>query len=215
MPDITVNCPSVNDEIYVTFKEPVNFYIKNKFNLNELTVKLKVISIISMKDTIRNDLRDPYTDFYIPAGISEVEYKKDLVDNVPMLSFSYTDTRNVERFIRCPLNYVDSIASVTNITYQNKLLIIDLNRLPMEVDLTSLFPALSDFITSHTGITPELKEVGIGPTEMVDHIEHEMRETIRSNMITVQKTLHTQLDEITLKHNELLNRLQVLGITLN
>jgi hypothetical protein len=215
MPDVTVSSLSVGQESYFTFKEPVNFYIKNKFNLNELTVKLKVVSIISMKDTIRNDLRDPYTDFYIPAGISEVEYKKDLVDNVPMISLTYIDTRNVERFIRCPLNYIDSVASITNIPYQNKLILIDLNRLPVDTNVTELFSDLSDYIESRIGITPALKEVSVGNTEMVDHLEHETRETIRGNMVTVHKTLHTQLEEITLKHTELLNRLQVLGITLN
>ena len=88
MPDITVNTPSIGLHAYFKFKEPINTYLKNKFNLDSLTIKLKVISIINMKDMIRNDLRDPFSEIYVPAAISEVEYKKDLVDNVSIISFS-------------------------------------------------------------------------------------------------------------------------------
>lgn len=214
MPDITVQIPSVGMEGFFNFKEPINYYLRNKFNLNSLSVKLKVVSVISMKDTIRSDLRDPFSDLYAPAGITETDYKKDLVDNVPIISFTFKDSRGVERFIRSPLNYIESISSVTNIEYLNKLIIIDLNRLPNEVDTTIFFDELKDFIETRLGIIPVIKEVSVGNVELVDNVEHETRETIRKNMVTVYKTLNTQLEEITLKHDQLLQRLQAMNITL-
>ena len=125
MSEITVNVPSIGTIAYFTFKEPINYYIQNKFNFNSLSTKLKVISIISMRDMIRNDLRDPYTEIYLPASISEVDYKKDLIDNVPIVSFSYRDKNGIERYIRSPLNYIDSISDITNIDYINKRAGID------------------------------------------------------------------------------------------
>jgi len=215
MPEITVNIPSVGLEAYFTFKDPINIYLKNKFNLDSLTTKLKIISIISMKDMIRNDLRDPYTELYVPANISEVEYKKDLLDNVPIVSFSFRNIDGIEKFIRSPLNYIDSISNITNVEYLNKLLVIDLNKLPKDVDTTIFFTDLSDFIESRLGLVPSIKEVNIGDVELVSQTEHETRETIRANMITVYKTLSVQLQEITLKHDQLLNRLQTMGIVLS
>lgn len=214
MPDMTINTPSVGLEAYFTFKDPISYYIKNKFNLNSLSMKLKVISVISMKDMVRNDLRDPYTELYEPATISEVEYKKDLIDNVPIVSFSYTDRLGVERYIRSPLNYIDTVSNISNIEYNNKLIIIDLNKLPNELDTSIHFSDLSDFIESRIGIVPEIKEVSIGNAELVDTVENVTRETIRKNMVTVYKTLQIRLEEAELRHDQLLQRLTALGISL-
>ena len=214
MPDVTINVPSINTEAYFKFKEPINYYLRNKHNLNSLSMKLKVVSIVSMKDMIRNYLRDPYKEIYAPAGISEVEYKKDLLDNIPIVSFSYRDYKDVEKYILSPLNYIESISSVSNKEYINKLIVIDLNRLPKEFDTTIFFTDLADFIESRIGIRPEIKEVAVGKIELISQEEHEMRETIRTNMVTVHKTLKTQLEEANLRYDQVLQRLQVLGISL-
>ncbi len=215
MPDITVSIPNVGMQAYFTFKDPVSYYIRNKFNLNTTAIKLKVISVISMKDTIRNDLRDPFTDLYSPAGISEVDYKQDLIDNVPVVSFSFRDSEGIERYVRSPLNYIERISSVSSIEYMNKLIVIDLNRLPKEVDTTLFFEDLKDFVMQRLGVVSEIKEVSVGETEMVDHTEHTTRETIRKNTATVHKTLQTQLQEAQLRSDQILLRLQELGITLD
>jgi len=214
MPDVTINVPSINTEAYFKFKEPINYYLRNKHNLNSLSMKLKVVSIVSMKDMIRNYLRDPYKEIYAPAGISEVEYKKDLLDNIPIVSFSYHDYKGVEKYILSPLNYIESISSVSNKEYINKLIVIDLNKLPKEFDTTIFFTDLADFIESRIGIRPEIKEVAVGKIELISQEEHEMRETIRTNMVTVHKTLKTQLEEANLRYDQVLQRLQVLGISL-
>ncbi len=214
MPEISVNTPSIGTKAYFTFIDPINTFLKSKFNLDSLTVKLKVISVISMKDMIRNDLRDPFTDLYSASGISEVEYKKDLIDNVPIVSFSFRDLQGIERFIRSPLNYISSISSLSDIEYINKLLVLDLNKLPQDLDTTIFFNDLTDFIESRLGITPEIKEVNIGDVELVDTLEHNTRETIRTNIINVYKTLSIQLEEANMRYDQILIRLNTLGIVL-
>jgi hypothetical protein len=214
MPDITIGPLSIGTEAYFTFKEPINYYVRNKYNLNSLSVKLKVVSIITMKDTIFTDLRDPYTDLYQPAGISETDYKKDLVDNVPFVSLLYVDAKGIERYIRTPVSYIDSVSSITSIEYQNKLIVMDLNRLPADFDTSVFFLELKDFIETRMGIVPSLKEVVVGPVELVDNQEHDMRETVRGNLMTVHKTLSAQLAEVTLMHDQLLARLNFLNISL-
>lgn len=214
MQDVTVNVPSVGTEAYFTFKEPINTFLKNKYNLDSLTVKLKVISVISMKDMIRNDFRDPFTELYMPSGLSEVEYKKDLIDNIPIVSFSFRDLDGVEKYIRSPLNYINSISNISDIEYINKLLVIDLNKLPVSLDISFLFFELSDYIKTRLGITPTIKEVNIGDVTFVSTNEHNTRETIRNNNVTVHKTLSVQLQEANLRYDNIMARLQELGIVL-
>lgn len=112
------------------------------------------------------------------------------------------------------MNYIESISSISNIEYINKLILLDLNRLPTTVDTTIFFTELKDFIETRLGIIPEIKEVNIGEIELVDPTEHERRETIRRNTVTVYKTLSTRLEEMTLLYNQLLIRLEQLKITL-
>jgi hypothetical protein len=212
--EISVNVPSIGFQAYFTFKEPFNTFFKAKYNLDSLTTKLSVISVISMRDMIRNDLRDPFTEIYEVAGLTEVDYKTDLLDNLPIVSFSFRDLLGVEKYLRCPLNYIESYTNISNIEYINKLFVIDLNKLPVDLDLSVHINDLKDFIESRVGITPDIKEVSVGDVELVDLNEHNIRETIRTNAVTVHKTLSTQLQELNLKYNELLNRLQTLGITL-
>lgn len=214
MPDVTINTPSVGMISYFTFKEPINTYFKNKFNLDSMTVKLKVISIISMRDMIRNDLRDPFTELYVPAGLTELDYKKDLRDEIAIISFSFVDIQGVQKFCRCPINYVESIANISNKEYINKMIVLDLNRMPSDLDTTIFFTDLADFIESRLGIVPAIKEVNIGDVEFVTPDEHVTRETVRTNMVTVHKTLSTQLQEANLRYDQVIQRLQDLNITL-
>lgn len=212
--DVSIQTPSVGMISYFTFKEPINTYFKNKFNLDSLTIKLKVISIISMRDMIRNDLRDPFSEIYVPAGLSELEYKKDLRDEIAIISFSFVDIQGITKFCRCPINYVQSIADISNKEYINKMIVLDMNRLPSDLDTTVFFGDLADFIESRLGIAPAIKEVNIGDVEFVSPDEHSVRETVRTNMVTVHKTLSTQLEEANLRYDQMVQRLQDLNISL-
>lgn len=212
--EVTVNVPAVGQESVFTFKEPFNTYIKNKYNFDSLTKKIRVISVISMRDMIRNDLRDPFTEIYSPAGLSEIDYKQDIVDSISIISFSFKDEKEVERYFRVPLNYINSIEKLSSVSYINKLLVIDLNKLPYDLDLSVHFDDIKDFIVTRIGVIPQLKEVSLGNIESIDREEADTRETIRTNLVSVHKTLAIQLEEANLRNNQILNRLQDLHISL-
>ena len=214
MPSVTIHTPNIGLEGYFTFKDPINHYVHNRYNLDEGSVKLKVVSLISMGDIIVNDLRDPYTDLYEPAGISEGEYKKDLIDKVPLVTLAFLSDACNNQFLRVPLNYIESISDISNIDYHSKVILIDLNKLPVDMKLDSIFTDLSDFVETRLGVVPDIKVVSLGRVEFVDDVEHITRETIRTNMVTVHKTTEIQLEEITTRYNELLDRLDVMGIKL-
>lgn len=212
--ETSVAIPSVGVEAYFTFKEPYNLYIKNKFNINTLSTKLKVISVISMRDMIRTDLRDPFTEVYEVANLSEVDYKRDLNNNVYLISFSLRTCDGVERYLRVPINYIAEISTPSIVPYSNRIIMVDLGSLPTELELTPMFVDLIDFIATRTGVDPVVKDVSVGEVTQVDQPSHETRETIRRNSVTVHKTLAIQLEEARHAHDQLLNRLNALGIVL-
>lgn len=212
--ETTVAIPSVGTEAYFKFKEPYNLYIKNKFNINTLATKLKVISVISMRDMIRTDLRDPFTEIYETAGLSELDYKRDLNNNVYLISFSLKTCDGVERYIRVPLNYLAEVSTPSIVEYANRIIMVDLGHLPSDLDLTPLFADLSDYVASRVGVTPTIKDVSVGETLQLDHVSSETRETIRQNSVTVHKTLAIQLEESRYMYDQMLNRLNDLGIVL-
>lgn len=214
MREVTVRIPSVGLEGLFTFKEPFNTAIKNRNNINVSPIKLKVVSVITMKDMVRTDLRDPFTLIYEPATLTEVDYKKDLIDNIPIISLLYINEFDVESYIRVPLNYIESISSLTDIEYYNKLIILDMGWLPSSVDLTVFFDDMKVFVESRTGVNPDAKEVTVGVPETVDQDEHELKETIRNNTVTVYKTTQVQLEELKIKYDQLVGRLNELNIVL-
>lgn len=214
MPSITVRTPTVGDEAFFSFKEPFNTFISNKFNITVDGIKLKVITILSMRDGIRTDLRDPYTDLYDPAGLSEVDFKVDLHNEVPLISFSFSTPDGVERYIRVPLNYISEFSVGSNVEYLNRLLVVDMGSLPKDFDMDVHYQDIIDFISTRTGVSPSIKDVTVGTVDLLDSEEHELRETVRSNTVSVHKTLSIQLAEAIESRDELLNRLSDLGIVL-
>lgn len=210
MPNVTVHNISVQMKAYFTFKEPFHTYLAANYTLDAAATKLTVLSIISMKDQIKNDLRDPYSNIYLPATISEPDYKQDLIDNISIISLGFIDNRNVERTFRVPVNYIESISEVTNVEYLNKLILIDLNKLPDSLDLTVYINDIKTFIETRVGLIPEVKVISIGDIEMLTMEEHNTRETIRTNMTTVHKTTEIQLQELQTAYDELLFRLNSL-----
>jgi hypothetical protein len=214
MPDITVSPPGLGLEAYFTFKEPVLTHIRNKLNTNEDSVQLKVIGINNLKSMIESELRDPYTDTYAALGISNQDFRRDVLNNIPLYLFAYYPTPTRTVYIKCPLNYIQDHSLVSDILYTNRVIIIDMNKLPKAQDTTFLFDELSDLVYDRLGMRPQLKEVSLGDAESVTREEFQIRESIRTQSATVRKSNRTMLAEITLKHNQLLARLNTLNITL-
>lgn len=214
MTDITVSPPGLGLEAYFSFKEPVLTYIRNKLNTNEDSIQLKVIGINNLRSMMESELRDPYTDTYVALGISSQDYRRDVLDNVPLYVFSYNPSPTRTVFIKCPLSYIQDYSLVSDILYTNRLIIVDMNKLPKALDTTLLFNELSDLVYDSLGVRPQLKEVSLGEAEKVTRENFQIRESIRTQSITVRKSNKTMLAEITLKHNQLVARLATLNIVL-
>lgn len=217
MAELTINLPSPGLEGVFHFKEPYGLYLRNQFGLVSNSIRMKVVSVISLKDNIRNDARDPFSELYSPLGISESDYKLDVVNGVPIISLSFLNDKDVERIFRVPASYIESIDDLSNVDYLNRFILIDLNKLPITLDTTVLFPDIRDKIINSLGIPDEniiIKEVSLGGVESISTEEHDMREVIRQGVITENQTLSARLTELELLYSSLVDRLDTIGIEL-
>lgn len=202
MPTVTVNIPPIGLEGVFSFKAPYNTYVKNTLNTPLDELKLKVISIVSMREMITIDNVDPFVKFYTNVGISESDYKEDLVNEVPIITLVY----NEKNAIRIPLSYISYYGNITQISYGNKLLVVDLGILPIDLDLGVYFEDIKDTLEYRVGVRPMIKEVVIGGIESVDQITHTQNETVRNGIIAIQDTNELKLNKLSILYNNLLAR---------
>lgn len=214
MPDITISPPSIGMEAYFTFKEPVIKHIRDKLNTDDSAIMLKVIGVNNLRSLLEAELRDPYVDTYAPLGISDQDYRKDVLDDVPLYVFSYRDMAGKTVYIKSPLNYIAGFSLTLDIVYTNRLVVMDLQKLPNTLDPVVVFSDLSDMVYDRLGVRPTFKEVSIGEPELVTREEHLVRETMRTEGISVHKSTAAALAEITLKYNQLTARLTAMNIIL-
>lgn len=214
MLEITVSPPSLNLLAYFSFKEPVFSRIRNQLNTNEDSIELKVIGINNLRSMFESELRDPYVDTYQTLGISELDYRRDVLNDVPLYVFSHTSSIGRITYFKCPLSYIEDYSLVADIMYTNRVIVIDMAKLPKALDTTFVFAELSDLVFDRLGVRPELKEVSIGEPEKVTRESFQTRESIRVQGITVRKSNRARLAEVTLKHDQLLARINELNIVL-
>ena len=212
--EITVSAPAVAQEAYFKFKNPVLSYVQSKLNTNESSIPLKVIGINNLRGLLEAELRDPYVDTYAPMGISAQDYKKDVLNDIPLYVFSYKDMAGNTVYIKAPLNYIQEYSSTLDITYTNRLIVLEMGKLPATLDTVVIFQELQDLVYDKLGVSPTVKEISVGEPEKIDRSEHELRESIRKQSIQVAKSTKTALAEITHKYNELTTRLSDMGIVL-
>lgn len=212
--EITVSAPTVGQEAYFKFKNPVLSYVQSKLNTNESSILLKVIGINNLRGLLEAELRDPYVDTYAPMGIPVQDYRDDVLNDIPMYVFSYKDMGGNIVYIKAPLNYIQEYSGTLDINYTNRLIVLELGKLPATLDTVVIFQELQDLVYDKLGVTPTAKEVSVGEPEKIERSDHELRESIRKQSIQVAKSTKATLAEITHKYNELTARLSDMGIVL-
>ena len=212
--EITVSPPTVGQEAYFKFKNPVLAYAQSKLNTNESSILLKVIGINNLRGLLEAELRDPYVDTYAPMGILAQDYRDDVLNDIPLYVFSYKDMGGNIVYIKAPLNYIQEYSGTLDINYTNRLIVLEMGKLPATLDTVVIFQELQDLVYDKLGVTPTAKEISVGEPERIERADHELRESIRKQSIQVAKSTKSALAEITHKYNELTARLSDMGIVL-
>lgn len=206
--------PQIGLTAIFTFKTPFEVFVKNFLNIETSEVKLEVNSITSLKDYTRLSHRDPFTDIYNLVGLSELEYKQDIKDEVPIITFLYRDEYNMERLFRVPLSFVEGYSNVSNVEYINKGIYISLPPIPYDLPIEPIFNDIKDMVTTMLGVDCDISEVTTSEVTSISNEEHEMREKIRKSNVKVYKTNYVLLREKEEELSAIKERLDELGIVL-
>lgn len=214
MQTVTMACPPAGLQAYFQFKEPVTRYLQNRLGTTVTKFLLRVSAINELREMLQSELRDPYLEAYAPSEIPQAQYTQDLKDNIQILTFKYTAPDSTVKYIRIPLTMVASYADVAEVYYFDRNIVLNLGLLPESLDTSILRSELVDFVRARTGVIATVKEVQLGDPVAISQELHTTNETVRTNSITVYKSLTVQLEEMTVKHHAVLQRLQDIGITL-
>jgi hypothetical protein len=200
---VSVNQPFVGSEGLYGFKDPFYQYLNRTFGTDIKNVILKIESIASLKDILVNNNVDPYLNIYKPVGISDLQYRYDVDNNVPIVTFLYK-RESEQTLFRVPLSFISKIVSEDAIPYKQTLIQIDLGNLPSNLDITVMFNDIANYITSIYGVSsPNIKlQYGSG-SELVSPTDHTAREAIRENAKTVQETCLIKYNKLLILYNDL------------
>lgn len=218
MAEVTISLPSPNTEAVFQFKEPFKSYVKNAYRFNTDGIVMKVITILSMKDNVISDARDPFSEIYEPVGLSLDKYKSDVVNGVPIITLTFLDNYGVVKYLRVPASYIEDISETGTIPYINKMLVIDLGMLPMELNLLDSLPELKGYIANAVGLPPsEVKayESNLGKTISLPYDEHEVREGVRESYRDYTETMAAKYASLQERYTDVISMLQELGIVLS
>jgi hypothetical protein len=200
---VTVNQPFVGSEGLYGFKDPFYQYLSQKFGTDINNVILKIEGVTSLKDILVNNNVDPYLDIYQPLGISDIQYRFDASNNVPIVTFLYKRELDQTLF-RVPLSFISKIAGDDSILYKQTIVQIDLGNLPSNLDVSVMFNDIANYITSVYGVSnPNITlQYGSG-SELVSPIDYASREAIRGNTKTVQETCLVKYNKLLILYNDL------------
>lgn len=214
MADITVGMPHVGKHAYFSFKEPFATQVRTILGTDDVFLELDIESVVSMVDFITKFHRDPYVSIYNAVGLSEVEYKQDLHDEIPIITFAYTNSYAQKILFKVPHNYIAEQYDPGSIVYEDRVLVISLGSLPRLLDIEGIYDDVADFIATRVGVEPVVKDVSTGNPVFLDAEEHDLREEIRKNNATVNKTLAMENEELRTALADLHERLNDMGISL-
>lgn len=211
---VPIEVINIGSEKTFTFKSPYDQHVKNILNNNSEQFVLNVSSITSMRDHIKTYHRDPMTDLYTIVGLKEIDYKRDLNAEVPIITFVYEDEHNSERRFRVPLSYVETASSTSEVPYVNKGIFISLDMLPLDLDLSYIFKDIEDMVSGRLGVEAIASEIVADKPTLIDSVEHDKRSRLRKNTVKIKKSNEVQLKETRAELNAIHKRLKELKIVL-
>jgi len=128
-----------------------DYQISPKINNSLIYTAHGVESILSMTKKNIN----PYLQTYIPLGLTESDYRRDLGDVVFIVSLKGEDGK----WYTVPTSYIKRFPDVAGLIYTSNKLDIDLGKFPVQDDFSELTSEIRDFIIARTGSHPDIKYI--------------------------------------------------------
>lgn len=177
--------PPINTEGKFIFKEP--FLSKYKSD-----VVYKVVGVRTIEEMYEAQ-EDPFEYVYKFNGLSETEFKDDLQNSVPIVTFTKTGLD----FYYIPASYIESTPMLSGHRYREYMIGIKLPKLPVGTETDAILQILSDDVRDALGVHTEAKIIPSSSEILLDDIENEKMKRLLENSKKVYKSWKTKyLEEV-------------------
>ena len=177
--------PPINTAGKIIFKEP--FLSKYKSD-----VVYKVVGVRTIEEMYEAQ-EDPFEYVYKFHGLSETEFKDDLQNSVPIVTFTKTGLD----FYYIPASYIESTPMLSGHRYREYMIGIKLPKLPVGTETDAILQILSDDVRDALGVHTEAKIIPSSSEILLDDIENEKMKRLLENSKKVYKSWKTKyLEEV-------------------
>lgn len=160
------------------------YVCKEPFNLVLLpSVLYEPVSIRSLADIISDGV-DPFTEYYLPRGLTKVDYDKDAAADVFIVSFR-TESGV---FARVPTSYITGQPDIGGVPYRTMMLAVNLAPIPDTYDLTFLQQRMRDLVFDTLGVQGTATPLIVSAPTVITQTEHDALEAARQVVIANNKT---------------------------
>ena len=149
---------------------------------------------------------DPFTDVYVPVGLTLTDYNVDKDKNHCIVTLQ--STQGV--VVKIPSSYLVGYPVANGISYARVMLGISLSAIPDTLDLTSLMSGISSLVHDTIGVNSEVKTIVISPKYIISQEDHIALEAARSSKIGASQTDLAKVITLQQQNTDLLLQLSLL-----
>lgn len=146
-----------------TFKSPVN-------NVLDEDLEYEITSIRRITEVFVNE-EVPYDTIYVPLSIAKEQYNLDFIANVNIIGLK--SSRSTD-YVYVPETYISSTPIITGVKYVEKILAINLGKVPLTLSLDNLTLSITELIKENTNLNTTVLTIENSGIELVTEIDHQI-----------------------------------------
>lgn len=148
----------------------------------------------------------PYDTVYAPYGISSLQFRRDLENDVKVITLQSSDGD----IIQIPNSFIEKIPDSNGVAYTMMMLCCALQAIPESTELELIKQEISDLVTARIGVGSDVKEVVYGPSVMLSHEMHHAITTHRRDTIDRSDNPILRVGKLEKENHDLKARLEIL-----
>lgn len=162
-------------------------------------------AVRKLSDYIANN-EDPQADIYEMYGLSEIDFKKDMVEDMLIASLQ-SDSGH---WLYVPVRYLQSFPSGNGVKYRTVMVGVNIGPQPVDKDLTYLTKEIEDLTIRMLGVKPVIKPVATSKPVLVPREKHEDIQIRRASRAESELTDGARYRGILIKYQQALNTIDEL-----
>lgn len=142
----------------------------------------------------------PFETIYTPLSLSNEIYKRDFINNVYILGIKSTMGTDI---FYVPESYIGGPLDIIGVKYVEKVLAINIGKVPVDLSLDNLFFSLKELVKEKTNLDVEVAFITNSAVEIVDETDHIIYMNKINNLAAKEPTFKELYFELKEKYDNL------------